>query len=131
MPAQQFSCDLNTLLTESVGFLQPAMGESEIEGIDLYLRVANLAASGGANYVGDVTALTQAAAAWQRLSQVERKAIALFIDLQDAVDDGAVVSQTPNTLKIASTCYACLPKDVRKNTLLFLKCALSQLGKPE
>ena len=126
-----FSCDLNTLLANSRCFLENCLSEEEREAIELYVRVQNLAAAGGADYRTDLTALQNAAKEWQVLFCTQRKAISLYIDIQNSIANGASFDQDVNSLKAAAKCYECLGKEWKKNLLEFLKCAINSLGEPD
>jgi hypothetical protein len=123
------NCDVPTLVAASTAFLEPNMGESERDAIDLYIRVANLAAASGADYTGDINALLTAAAGWKVLDCNQRKAISLYIDMQNAVNNGAILSQA--TVLENFRCYQCIGTETRKQVLEFLKCAINNLGKPD
>jgi len=126
-----FSCDLNTLLGNSKCFLDPCITDSERESIEMYLRIKNLAAAGGTDYSSNLTLLLTDAKQWQILECTQRKAISLYIDMQNAITNGAVIDQDINSLKAHAACYQCVGEKTRKNTLEFLKCAINTLGKPD
>lgn len=126
-----FTCDLNTLLADAKCFLEVCLGEADREAIEIYLRVQNLKASGGADYTTNLNALLQDSRQWQVLACNQRKAISLWIDMQNALDNGASFSQNVNDLKKGANCYACLGHELKKNVLEFLKCSINTLGKPD
>lgn len=126
-----FTCDANDLLNSAKCLMDQCMGQEERDAIDIYLRVQNLAAIGGADYTDDLNALLQAAKEWQALAPNQRKAIDLWIDMQNAIDNGASIDQDPNALAAAAKCYLCLGEDTKKALQSFLKCAINTLGEPD
>lgn len=122
------NCDVNTRLAAAGCFSGQCLGDSEREAIQLYARVANLAASGGTDFSTDLTALQEAAKEWQSLSQAELAAIDVQISVANAVANGASIETGANALKEASACYACLGAETRHQISEFLRCALSNLN---
>lgn len=131
MAGPQFSCDVNTLLADSKCFTEPCMSEPEREAIELLVRVLNLAAVGGADYTNDLTQLQIDAKDWQTIFCNQRKAMELFIDIQNAIDNGASFDSSANALRTAAKCYECLGKEQKKRLMSFLKCAINTLGEPD
>ena len=129
--ANNFSCDVNYLLAQSACFMDSCMGEADRDAIELAIRVQNLKASGGADYTTDIHGLLVAAKTFQPLACHQRKAISLWIDLQNALDNGAVFAHDVNSLKALAKCYECIPMETKKNTLEYLKCSINSLGKPD
>ena len=124
------NCDVDALVHASFKFLEPNISEQEREAIEIYLRVKNLQASGGANYT-DLDTLLTAAKRFQVLVLLQRKAIDLYIDEQNAIANGASINTDINSLQTQAKCYLCLPQETKKQVLLFLKCAINALGKPD
>jgi hypothetical protein len=130
--AANYTCDANQLITNAACFRDGCMGKDERDSIDVYLRVANLAAAaGGANYLTDLNGLLQAAKLFQIFYASDRDAIELWIDMQNAVFNGAIINETPSSLAAKAKCYLCLGRETRKNVLTFLKCALNTLDQPD
>lgn len=126
-----YTCDVNALLKDAACFLEWCMSDQQRLAIEIYLRVKNLAASGGTDYSSDLNKLLQDSKVYQALSANQRKAINLWIDMQNAVDNGASINQNVNALAKAAKCYECLGIETKKNVLEFLKCSINTLGKPD
>lgn len=126
-----FSCDVATLVALSKCFMDPCLSDDDREAIEIYLRVQNLAAIGGADYTSDLNALLTDSKQYQTLSRIHRSAIALYIDMQNAVDNGASIGQDVNALKAAAKCYECIGDELKKQVLAYLKCQINALGKPD
>jgi hypothetical protein len=129
MPAPT-SCDINTLIGRAKCLSKPCLGSQDWEGIEIYARIAGLAAAGGADYTSDPDALFNAAKAFQVVPGDTRKAIDLLFSLDAANDNGATVSYDPNVLKAKAAGYISLGTELQKQLNLFLKCALTSLDKP-
>jgi hypothetical protein len=123
--------NVNALLKTSNCFLEPCMFEQDREAIELYVMVENLAVSGGADYRGNLTELQTAAKQFQTLAKNQRRAIALYIDLQNVLAGSPAFGATANSLKTGAKCYECWGHEFRLNLLLYLKVQLNALGKPE
>jgi hypothetical protein len=130
MPAT-FTCDVNQLLADAACFEPGCMGKPQREAIEMYLRVKNLAAIGGTDYSVNLNALLTAAKSYQVLACSQREAIKTWITLQNAINDGAVVSSNANDLLAAAACYICLGEETRKNTLEFLTCSINTEKAPD
>lgn len=126
-----FSCDVNTLLANSKCFTEPCISEDEREAIELFVRVENLAAIGGTDYRNSLTQLQIDAKDWQTIFPNQRKAMELFMDVENAIDNGASFSTNINDLKNSARCYECLGHEQKKRLMSFLKCAINTLGKPD
>jgi hypothetical protein len=126
-----FPCDVKSLLANSKCFEETCMGEEERDAVELYLRVEELAAYGGPNYRSNLTALGIAGKQYQILSKNQRQAIALATDLANTVANGSTIKQSVAALKAGAKCYECIPKETRRNLLLFLKCSLNSIGRSE
>jgi hypothetical protein len=127
---------LNALVAASTCFTTCRMEEGRL-AIDLYVRSMELAGvSGQPNYTGvkGLAQLRQDASAWnsQVLNPALREAIALYLDIQNAVAVNAAFTGTGlNALSTASNCFACLDHETKKNLLLYLKWRLNSIGEPE
>ena len=121
----------NELRSSAACFLEPCMSEAEREAVHILLGVKSLAALGGPDY-SNPTTLQQAASGFNRLSKNERRAMALAINLQNAIEDGAVLPSGTgiNGLKKDSRCFLCIPRQIRLDVLLFLKWKLNALDEP-
>lgn len=124
------SCGPNALLARAKCFEKNCLGPQDWDGIEIYARVANLAASGGTNYTGNINALLKACREYQALPSDQRKAIDLLLTIDNANDNGAVVSYDPNVLKRNAAGLISLGTELQKQVLLFLKCQLGKLDKP-
>jgi hypothetical protein len=125
------NCDLNTLLAASKCLQETCTAEEERFAIDLLARVTELAAAGGTDYRTNLTKLQNDAKQFQVLFKSQREAIALYIDLQNVVAVSPSFNTEINALKAAAKCYECLGHEWKKNLMLFLKCQLNSLGRPE
>jgi len=125
------NCDLKSLLTLSKCLEETCTAEEERFAIDIYARVVELQASGGTDYRNNLTKLANDAKQFQVLFKNQRQAIALAIDLQNVVAVAPTFSTNINSLKAGAKCYECWGSEFKKNILLFLKCQLNSLGKPE
>jgi hypothetical protein len=127
---------LNALAAASTCFTTCRMEEGRL-AIDLYVRSMELAGiTGQPNYTGvkGLAQLRQDASAWtaQWLNPALREAIALYLDIQNAVAVNAAFTATGlNAISAASNCFACLDHETKKRLLLFLKWKLNSLGEPE
>jgi hypothetical protein len=130
MPEHTTSCAPSVLLSRAKCFEKNCLGPSDLEGIEIYARVANLAASGGDDYTGNINALLTACKTYQAIPGDQRKAIDLLLTIDNANDNGAVVSYDPNVLKKNAAGYISLGIELQKQVLLFLKCQLGKLDKP-
>jgi hypothetical protein len=131
MPNTTTSCAVADLIARAKCFEKPCLGEIDINAIEILARVKNLAASGGTDYSANLNALLTDAKQYQVLAKDQRRAINLLIGLDNAADDGASISYDPNVLKAQAKCYECIPLETQLNTLLFLRCALARLDKPD
>ena len=123
------NCDLNDLKKRAACLMPRCLGEVDRSAIDIYVRAADLAAVGGTDYTANLTKLDSDAAAYSVLSVDEMKSIALYIDIQNAIQDGATFGGDASVehLKELSRCLECVGTDRRKGMLLYLKCALAAL----
>lgn len=129
-------CDINKLLSKSSCFLNGCLSEEGRVAVDLYLRIASLAAYGGTDYSNGLTGLGQLlidSKAWNGvniLNPVNRQAVTLYIDYLDALNNG-VTALSANALISKGQTYRRLDPNTRRNLLVFLKCQLNALDQPE
>jgi hypothetical protein len=131
MPEHTTSCAVNTLLARSKCLQRLCLGETDWNAIGIYARVKNLAASGGTDYSANMNALLQASKEYQVLPGDQRRAIDLLLSIDNANDNGASVSYDPNVLKSNAKCFECLGLELQMQILLFLRCSLAKLDKPD
>lgn len=124
-------CDLDALLEASACFINGCLSQDERDAIEIHLKVLALEAVGGADYTSDLTALLEAAKEWQVLGGVQMQGVNTVITRQNAIDNGVTADTDADTLKEASKCYLCVPPAIKKQLLLFLKCAINAQGAPD
>lgn len=136
MAADYKNCN-PTLLSSASYVFQSALNEEERLAVELVMRAAELKALGGPDYTGGaagVSKVSQDASAWigtQGFEQPDRQAIALYIDLQNAIFNGASLPTTPTGLRALAQCWMCKDTNTKRNLLLFFKCKLNSLDQPE
>ena len=123
------NCNVPALQAASKCYLDQCNSEAEREAIEIYFRVLGLAGLGGASYTP--ATLQAAAKTWQALSMKDLAAINVYITSQNAVENGASLPSTINSIKAAAKCYMCIPEATRKQLLMFLRCAISNLTAPD
>ena len=128
-----FSCDLNTLIQSAKCLSDLCVAESDRGAIDIYTRIANLAAIGGTDYRNNLKQLMIDSANWQRRSKDTLAAVSLWIDILNANADGAGLGTDPKAILALAKCLKgeCLGKEQMRGILVFLKCAINTLGKPD
>jgi hypothetical protein len=131
MPESTTSCAVNTLLARSKCFQKPCLGEIDLNAMEIYARVKNLAASGGTDYSASLHTLLVDSKEYQALPKDQRRAINLLLTIDNANDDGASVSYDPNVLESNAKCFKCLGIELQVQLLLFLRCQLAKLNKPD
>jgi hypothetical protein len=119
------------LLARAACFEKPCLGEIDLNAMEIYARVQNLIASGGTNYASSLTTLLKDSKEYQMLPKDQRRAINLVLSIDNANDDGATVSYNPNVLEANAKCYKCLGVELQLQILLFLRCSLAKLNKPD
>jgi len=131
--AAAFSCNLNTLIQSAKCLSDICVSQSDRDAINIYVRVANLAASGGTDYRSNLSGLLKDSILWQKQSCDTLKAVSLWFDILNANDNGAGISTDPKVLLAAAKCMrgTCLGKEETRGVLDFLKCSINQLGKPD
>ena len=125
------SCAVNTLLARAKCFEKNCLGEIDWNAMEIYARVKNLAASGGTDYSANLNALLKDSKEYQMLPKDQRRAINLVLSIDNANDDGAVVSYDPNVLRANAKCFMCLGIELQLQILLYLRCSLAKLDKPD
>lgn len=122
-------CNLAALIANSKCYMDPCLSDAEREAIQIYLRTRFLQAEGGADY-NNPQSLLSAAKEWQGLSMSQMKAIDVYITQQNQESATNILNDI-NALRDAAACFACIPEAQRKQALLFLRCALSNLTFPD
>lgn len=132
MAAPLYTCNLNQLMVNSKCFKDPCLSATDRKGLDIHFKVRNLMAIGGTNYAANLSALMKDSAAWRHRAKHELDAIDLWIDWQNALDNGAVLELTPNALAAATKCVRnCVGIEDLNGVLSYLKCSINTLGKPD
>lgn len=126
----EFSCDLDTLKAQARCFGNLCLGEFDLLALDLWVRIQTLKAVGGPDYTDDLHGLLEASKKWQHLSDLERKQLALYIDVLWAMEEGVTEPDVNEVLQDVQ-CYKCLGLDILKNTCLYLKCAIASYEEVE
>lgn len=137
MAADYKSCDPAKLAAAAYPF-QSALNEEERLAVELVMRAAELKAVGGTDYTGGLAGVNKASVdakgftGSQGFEQPDRQAIALYIDLQNAIFNGAsTLPTTPSGLRALAQCWMCKDTNTKRNLLLFFKCKLNSLDQPE
>lgn len=130
MAGEYLNCDPNELLKAAACF-QWCISEEELFAADLYVRILDLQALNIKDYTGKDGLATLLADAkcflmCSGLNQLSRKAVSLYIDVQNAIADGATVPA--GEVKAALACYRCLDPETKRNLLLYLKCIANAQG---
>lgn len=125
-------CNVANLKAAATCFMPKCMGDLEREAIDMYILMADLAALGGTDYLNNLSALEVDGKDWERLAQGERRAIITYINLQNAIANGADFGgdTSANNLKALSKCLQCFGPESRKGLMTLLKCQLSNVTQP-
>lgn len=115
-------CDLNAIKAAAACFMPQCLGETDREALEILVRYETAVAEGMPQLT--LHELDAAAASWAQLSESERKAICLWIDLQNAIGEGADFGgdTSVNHLLELAKCYKCIGTARRKGIMLFLKC---------
>lgn len=138
MAANFQNCDINRLMSDAKQFMDTSgVFENDREAIAVYLFVLGLKAAGGADYTvpNGFESLLHDAAGWIAVPRVisadDRQALALQMDLENVITDGGNPPTDMPTLRLNSKKALGLPKETRRNLLMFLKCQINKAGKPE
>ena len=128
-----FSCDVNGLLQASSCFMDKCMSDGDRKAIMIYARIKNLAALGGTDYSANLAGLMQDSATWRKRAEDELRAIAVYITLENAINDGASINLNVNSLSTAAKCLkvSCLGKEDQNGLLAYLGCAINTQVKPD
>lgn len=131
MPA--YSCNVNGLLKAATCFQDKCMSEGDRKAIMIYARIKNLAAIGGTDYSANLQQLMIDSATWRKRAEDELKAIAVYIALENAIQDGATINLNVNSLAAAAKCLGakCLGKEDQNGILAFLGCSINTIDKPD
>lgn len=133
MANPNLACDPNGLAINAKCFSNQCLGPDDREAIEVYAMMQELKAIGGTDYTGTngIQQLLIAAKGWQRLDEDTRRAIILYITVQNALGKGAVFASDINSLRAASKCILCIGWETRKNIKLLLKCLINQQQAPD
>jgi hypothetical protein len=131
--ANYLGCDVNKLLAAS-SCLQWCVSEEEQLALEIYVKTTELAVdSDDYTIVGGTSKLLSDAKAWIGngvLNPTNRKAIALYIDLVNAVNEGANLSLTTPSFPVHAMKYLQMDPETKRNLLLYLKCRLNSIDEP-
>lgn len=127
-----YSCNVNGLLTAAACFTDRCMGQPERDALIIWARIKNLAAIGGVDYSVNLSRLMVDSATWRVRALDQLRAIDVYIALQNAIGDGAVINLNPNSLALAAKCLKsqCLGKSDTDGIKAFLGCAISTTDNP-
>lgn len=130
--ANTYSCDVNALGVLATCFQDKCMSDGDRKAITIYARIKNLAALGGTDYSSNLKQLLIDSANWRQRAEDELKAIAVYIALQNAVNDGASINTNVNSLAIAAKCFgpSCLGATDQNGVLAFLGCTIETTDHP-
>lgn len=128
-----FSCNVNTLLISAACFTDKCMAQPDRDAITIYARIKNLAAIGGTDYSDNLKQLLIDSATWRKRAEDELKAIAVYVSLENAINDGANINLNVNSLMTAAKCLRtqCLGKEDLNGVLAFLACSINTNEKPD
>lgn len=128
-----FTCDVNQLLTLSACYQKYCLADQQWLAIEIFAKIKNLAASGGTDYSANFNQLLQDAKVFQVLSADQRRAINVYVDLQNAINEGAVINTNPSALmaSVAALGIPAMGLESKKNLIEFLKCSINTLVKPD
>lgn len=131
--AQVIVCTPAALIKAAACFGPQCIGPDDREAIDVYVRMLELKAVGGTDYTGPsgLKQLLIDAKGWQPFSEDERRMITLQLDVDNAINKGAVFASDINSLRKNSKCILCVGWETRRAIKLYLKCQLNALGAPE
>ncbi len=130
-----FTCNLNTLITNSKCFSDKCLGEGDRDAIDIYSKIINLAADGGTNYTANLPQLMIDASLWMKQSRHTLETVETLLYFDNAIGNGGSVIYpsffvTPLTVAKCVT-NACIGKQQARGLKTFLKCAINKLGFPD
>jgi len=109
------------------------MSDGDRKAIMIYARMKNLAALGGTDYSANLKQLMIDSATWRKRAEDELRAIAVYITLENAINDGASINLNVNSLMTAAKCLGpkCIGKEDQNGLLGYLGCAIQTLVKPD
>jgi hypothetical protein len=125
-------CDVNQLLKASA-CLQWCVSEEDRLALELYVRCAELAVDSDDYTALGTAKLLSDAKAWignGTLNPTNRQAIALYIDVLNAVNEGANMSLTTPRFPAQAMQFRSLDSATKRNLLLYLKCRLNSIDEP-
>ena len=128
-----FTCDVNALAVLSACFADKCMSDGDRKAVMIYARIKNLAALGGTDYSSNLKQLMIDSANWRKRAEDTLRAIAVYITIQNAVNDGASINTNVNSLATAAKCLGamCLGKEDQNGILAYLGCAINTQTKPD
>ena len=128
-----YSCDLNTLMQLSTCYGDKCMGRVDRNAVIIWARIKNLAALGGTDYSNNVAQLMIDARQWVVRAHDELEQIATYLAVQNAINDGASLSGTPNSIITAAKCATidCMGRTQQEGIMSFLGCAITTQVKPD
>lgn len=131
--ANTYSCNVNGLLKAATCFTDKCMSDPDRKAIMMYARIKNLAALGGTDYSANLKQLMIDSATWRARAEDQLKAIAVYIALENAINDGASINLNVNALATAAKCYraGCIGREDINGILAFLGCVLNTQIKPD
>lgn len=129
---QVIVCTPAALIKAAACFSPQCLGPDDREAIDTYVKIQELKASGGTDYTGTagLKQLLIDSKGFTPFSEDERRMIILQLDVDNAINKGAVFATDINSLKAGSKCILCVGWETRKAAKLWLKCQLNALGAP-
>lgn len=125
-------CDVNQLLAAS-SCLQWCVNEEERLALEIYIRCTELAVDDTDYIAAGSAQLLSDAKAWigpQTLNCTNRQAIALYIDVMNAINEGAVLNLPKPSFPQEAMQFRSLDPETKRNLLLYLKCRLNSIDEP-
>ncbi len=128
-----YSCNVNGLLRAATCFQDKCMSDGDRKAIMIYARIKNLAAIGGTDYSANLKQLMIDSATWRKRAEDELRAIAVYMALENAINDGASINLNVNSLATAAKCLGvkCIGKEDQNGILAFLGCSITTNIKPD
>ena len=128
-----YSCNVNGLLKAASCFQDKCMSTQDRKALIIYARIKNLAALGGTDYSNNLAALMKDSITWQKRAKDELEAIAVYMALENAINDGATINLNVNSLAAAAKCLkaGCLGNEQLNGIGAFLGCAITTTIHPD
>ncbi len=128
-----YSCNVNGLLRAATCFQDKCMSDGDRKAIMIYARIKNLAAIGGTDYSANLKQLMIDSATWRKRAEDELRAIAVYMALENAINDGASINLNVNSLATAAKCLGvkCIGKEDQNALLAFLGCLITTTIHPD